>query len=232
MPLRLATGGTARAGAPPRLSSLSFEETKASLCKKLLYNKRLDPQGEALLDALVDSGGQADALGEEWWAGKFILRSCHEFARALRAAGGPLLDGAPVTLLVGRDGSVELETDLLVLGCATGLRLFGEVAVGAAEEGQAEEGQGEVLRLTARGCEFFEPSEEFGITKALVRCEEVLRPALPSHESPLLATLLRLYSDGDTLCLSIEVEGESEGPLRLLLSRDEAEFDVAKRRRG
>ena len=92
MPLRLATGGTARAGAPPRLSSLSFEETKASLCKKLLYNKRLDPQGEALLDALVDSGGQADALGEEWWAGKFILRSCHEFARALRAAGagGPL----------------------------------------------------------------------------------------------------------------------------------------------
>ena len=26
------------------------------------------------------------------------------------------------------------------------------------------------------------------------RCEEVLRPALPSHESPLLATLLRLYA--------------------------------------
>ena len=86
LPLRLATGGAARAGAP-RLSSLSLEETKASLCKKLLYNKRLDPQGEALLDALVDSGGQADAPGEEWWAGKFILRSCHEFARALRAAG-------------------------------------------------------------------------------------------------------------------------------------------------
>ena len=87
LPPRLATGGAARAGAPPRLSSLSLEETKASLCKKLLYNKRLDPQGEALLDALVDNGGQADAPGEEWWAGKFILRSCHEFARALRAAG-------------------------------------------------------------------------------------------------------------------------------------------------
>ena len=86
LPLRLATGGAARAGAP-RLSSLSLEETKASLCKKLLYNKRLDPQGVALLDALVDSGGQADAPDEEWWAGKFILRSCHEFARALRAAG-------------------------------------------------------------------------------------------------------------------------------------------------
>ena len=86
LPLRLATGGAARAGAPPRLSSLSLEETKASLCKKLLYNKRLDPQGEALLDALVDSCGQ-DSPGEERWAGKFILRSCHEFARALRAAG-------------------------------------------------------------------------------------------------------------------------------------------------
>ena len=36
------------------------------------------------------------------------------------AAGGPLLDGSPVTLLVGRDGSAELETDMLVLGCAAG----------------------------------------------------------------------------------------------------------------
>ena len=29
-------------------------------------------------------------------------------------AGGPLLDGSPVTLLVERDGSMELETDMLV----------------------------------------------------------------------------------------------------------------------
>lgn len=92
VPLRLATSvsGAKRAGAPPRLSSLSLEETKSSLCKKLLYNKKLDAQGEALLQALIDSGGEGDAPVEEWWAGKFILRSCHELACALRAAGAPL----------------------------------------------------------------------------------------------------------------------------------------------
>ena len=173
-----ATGATARAGAvPPRLCLSSPEatkaetkaETKASLCKRLLYNKQLDAQGEALLQALIDSGGGGEGEGEappspavtstaeeeveawpmiggssgyhrmagrlvttpavtaatpqavdapmtgEWWAGKFILRSCHELACALRAAGGPLLDGSPVTLLVERDGSMELETDMLVL---------------------------------------------------------------------------------------------------------------------
>ena len=146
-----ATGATARAGAvPPRLCLSSPEatkaetkaETKASLCKRLLYNKQLDAQGEALLQALIDSGGGGEGEGEappspavtstaeeeveawpmiggssgyhrmagrmvtttpavtaatpqavdapmtgEWWAGKFILRSCHELACALRAAG-------------------------------------------------------------------------------------------------------------------------------------------------
>jgi hypothetical protein len=91
-PLRLATGvsGTMRAGPPQRLSAQSLSETKASLCKKLLYNKKLDAQGEALLQALIENGGEGDAPVEEWWAGKFILRSCHELACALRAAGAPL----------------------------------------------------------------------------------------------------------------------------------------------
>ena len=52
-----------------------------------------------------------------------------------------------------------------------------------------------------------------------------------------MVTVQAAYSDGDTLCASVEMaeaemEGEGEGPLRLLLSRDEVEFDVAKRRRG
>ena len=76
VPLRLATaatGATARAGAvPPRLCLSSPEatkaetkaETKASLCKRLLYNKQLDAQGEALLQALIDSGGGGEAEGE------------------------------------------------------------------------------------------------------------------------------------------------------------------------
>ena len=64
-----------------------------------------------------------------------------------------------------------------------------------------------------------------------------MRPVLPSGESPFVATVQAAYSDGDTLCASIqmaeiEIEIEGEAPLRLLLSRDEVEFDVAKRRRG
>ena len=56
-----------------------------------------------------------------------------------------------------------------------------------------------------------------------------------------MVTVQAAYSVGDTLCASVEMaeiemegegEGEGEGPLRLLLSRDEVEFDVAKRRRG
>ena len=80
-----------------------------------------------------------------------------------------------------------------------------------------------------------------------------MRPVLPSAERPFVARVRPLYSDGDTLCASLEItaqitaqitaemaeidetaEGEAPGvpALRLLLSRDEAEYDVAKRRRG
>ena len=77
----------------------------------------------------------------------------------------------------------------------------------------------------------------------------MVRPVLPSAERPFVARVRPLYSDGDTLCASLEItaqiaaemaeidetaEGEAPGvpALRLLLSRDEAEYDVAKRRRG
>ena len=72
-------------------------------------------------------------------------------------------------------GSLTIETDMLVAGCATGLRLFGSV--------EAEAGADGGVRLLLDAHEFFEPSDEFGISKALRRCEEVLRPVLPSGES-------------------------------------------------
>ena len=142
--------------APP--PSLSLADTQEELCKALRYNKPFTEDSRALLQSLADSGS-APAAGEQWWTGKLILRSCSELAKALRAAGGPLLDGSPVTVSVSGDGEVELETDMLVLGCATGLRIFGTA-----------EADGEQLRVSASETEFFEPSEEFGITKALVRC--------------------------------------------------------------
>lgn len=85
VPLRSSMGMACR-GAP----RLSLDENKAALCKQLLYNKPLTEDGEALLRALVDGGGEAPVAGEQWWTGKLILRSCHDLARVLRAAGAPL----------------------------------------------------------------------------------------------------------------------------------------------
>ena len=48
-----------------------------------------------------------------WWAGNDEYFEC------------TILDWHVV---VGEDGSLEVETDMLVLGCATGLRLFGSAA--------------------------------------------------------------------------------------------------------
>jgi hypothetical protein len=129
----------------PRMCASSLSDTEAKLCKKLAFNKALDAAGEELVQTLVD-GGSPPEEGSDWWSGKYILRSCNELAKALRAAGGPLLDGAPVTVLVEQDGSLEIETDMLIKGCATGLRIFGQVA------------PGEQLEVTLNECEFFEPS--------------------------------------------------------------------------
>lgn len=107
-----------------------------------------------------------------------------------------------------------------MVGCATGLRLFGTSAVEA-----------ERLHVTLSGCEFFEPSEEFGITKALVKCEAELRPKLPSTAEPLTATLQAVFSDTEMLIARLEEDGE-EGGMLLVMARDEQAFDVAKRRRG
>ena len=187
------------------------------LCKALKYNKALTADGEALVQSLVDSACIADDAS--WWAGKCILRSCNTMGRALRKIGGPLLDGAPVTVLVEQDGSLEIETDMLVVGCATGLRIFGKVAA-----------DGPQLSVVLDGCEFFEPSEEFGISKALNKCESDLRPQLPADEDGRRAasTLTQIFGDGDMLVLRADAEDVG----LLVLSRAEAEYDVAKRRRG
>ena len=193
------------------------DETKEKILDALKYNKALTEDGEALLQTLVESE-TLPAAGDDWWSGKFVLRSCNTLGRALRAKGGPLLDGSPVTINIV-DGELEIETDILVLGCATGLRIFGSVAA-----------DGDRLQLSLKNPEFFEPNEEFGITKALEKCESQLRPQLPSHESPLTSTLEVLFGDEDMLCVKASVDGDDD--VMLVLSKDEAAFDVAKRLRG
>lgn len=195
-------------------------DTKAAVVSALKYNKALTEEGNGLLQSLIETQTLPGA-GEPWWKGKLILRSCNPLKMALKSRGGPLLDGAPVMVRIDDSGEVEVETDMLVLGCATGLRFFGAAVV-----------DGDALKVTLNACEFFEPSEEFGITKALNKCEAEVRPKLPSDEMPLTASLTAVFSDEEMLCVRASTDDTDAEDMILVLSRDDAAFDVAKRRRG
>ena len=208
----------------PRLSAAASSpaaEAKASLIKSLLYNKAMPENGQDLIATIEAAGG--NSLPDEWWNGCFVLNSCREVAVAMRKRGGPLLDGAPVTMTVEEAGSkVTLETDMLVVGCATGVRIFGAVV---------DKSAGSSITIEATDCEFFEPSEEFGITKALNKCEAELRPQLPSADAPVRMSFVPRYCDDEILVVAANV-GDGADPLTLVLTKDEAAVEVAKRRRG
>ena len=110
----------------PRLSAAASSpaaEAKASLIKSLLYNKAMPENGQDLIATIEAAGG--NSLPDEWWNGCFVLNSCREVAVAMRKRGGPLLDGAPVTMTVEEAGSkVTLET---CWWSAAGVRIFGAV---------------------------------------------------------------------------------------------------------
>ena len=197
----------------------ALTDVKAQLTKSLKYNKAFTETSEGLVQTLVDSAAAAPGVTGDYWAGKFMLRSSNAVEKLLRSVGAPMLDGAPVTVTVGEGGSLELETDILVLQCATGLRVFGSVA-------PEDDGSAAALSVVLSNCEFFEPSEEFGITQALEKCEAELRPKLPSDEQRVGTTLTPLFGDDDTLIFRADDVG------LLVLSRSEQEYEVAKRRRG
>lgn len=151
---------------------------------------------------------------------------------------------------VEQSGAIVIETDLLVLGCDTGLRVSGSL-----QHGMVPGDDTGLLRATLDGTEFFEPSDvhgrvsnpeltgffplprallpvppsrhrfaseqEFGITKALNKCEADLRPIMPSKEAKRVATFKALFLDEAMMLLretSKLPEGRDE-PLTLVLKR-------------
>ena len=194
------------------------------MIKSLLYNKPMPENSEQLVQVIMESGS-GTSVPDEWWLDSgFVLNSCRELSVAMRKRGGPLLDGAPVTVTVEAGNKVTVETDLLVVGCATGVRIFGSVV---------DTSRMPAISLEANDCEFFEPSEEFGITKALTKCEAELRPQLPNADAPLRMTLEPRYFDEELLIIRATIDNvEGSEPMTLVLSKDEAAVEVAKRRRG
>ena len=205
----------------PALSALA--DSKKALLKEISYNKPLQDTGKGILDELIasDSGTKE----EHWWTdGCYVLQSSCEFNRWLRGITGPLLDGAPITVTIDAEDVVCIETDMAVVGLATGLRMFGSV--------RAADDDASACVVTLNAAEFFEPSEEFGITKALNRCEEKLRPLLPSEEAPMVASLELRYADEDLLIASMEAEGREEAELLVISIRSKEAMVTMRARRG
>ena len=82
------------------MDAAAVDSAKAALRQQLLYNKPLTPDGEQLLSVLEGSSGEGAA---DLAVGKYVLNSSADLAAALRKAGGPLLDGAPVELVIKED---------------------------------------------------------------------------------------------------------------------------------
>ena len=137
-------------------STTTLDDTKEKLAQLLSYNKPYADEAAALVKVLASLSPPTEQQARR--DGRYMLRSSGEFARTLRRAtprfDTPLLDGAPVVIIVEGE-ALTIETEMLVLGCATGLRLSGSVVT---------DGAGLAASLTAG--DFFEPSEEFGIVTA------------------------------------------------------------------
>ncbi|KOO22167.1 hypothetical protein Ctob_001135, partial [Chrysochromulina tobinii] len=178
------------------------------------YNKRITDEGLALIEELAVRA--PPIIAGSWWTGRFVMSSSYLVADALKGLGmWRLLDGAPVSVAVMGE-RVELETDLLVLGCGTGLRVRGSLQLQSLVDGT------DAVRVTLDGSDFFEPTEEFGIAKALVKCEAELLPKLPSKDAPFTMLLRPTFVDEAILLLrETEIEPkERETPLTLVLSRE------------
>jgi hypothetical protein len=157
--LALSRGPAPRAAV--HLSDLqTVKDAKARLVKGLLYNKRITDEGLALIEELAVRA--PPIIAGSWWTGRFVMSSSYLVADALKGLGmWRLLDGAPVSVAVMGE-RVELETDLLVLGCGTGLRVRGSLQLQSLVDGT------DAVRVTLDGSDFFEPTEE--VKEPLFQC--------------------------------------------------------------
>ena len=90
----------------------------------------------------------------------------------------------------GSMANVELEMELQVSGYNVGLRLFGDFDAGAGDGSAAR-----ALDATVGEAAFYEPCEEFGVSRQIAIAEERLGGALAT--APFSSRLVTLYADDD-----------------------------------
>lgn len=170
--------GVARAS----LSASDLADTKAKLRKWATKKRDVDDAALELLESL----GAADS-SDAPLLGRFEVISCDALKAALKAARTPMQD---CIVLIDEAGSVTLEAESFVAACAVGIRFRGAVSAHEAER-----------RLKFSAVEFFEPTEEWGISRGLAKCEEALRPLAPSAGGVELAPLRVRFADEDMCVL-------------------------------
>ena len=144
---------------------------------------------------------------------------CREVAVAMRKVVAPC-STVPCDNTVEEAGSkVTLETDMLVVGCATGVRIFGAVV---------DKSAGSLLP-SRRPTASFRAQRSWHL-EALNKCEAELRPQLPCADAPVRMSFVPRYCDDELLMVVANVGGGTD-PLTLVLTKDEAAVEVAKRRR-
>ena len=158
----------------------------------------------AACSAFEDLAGGAAAAGVPAvaTAGRFKLLAHDALSSALKQARAPL-DAAAVA--VRDDGSLTAELDLLVGGAVVGLRLAGSLS--AAPDAAP-------LRLVFDSFEWFEPSEEFGVSRQIAMARERLDGALEGLKPYEAAIEVAFASDALLLCRDTRLGGA-----RLVLQR-------------
>jgi hypothetical protein len=165
---------------------LSVSDAKQTLVKELRYSNSLSP---AALQAFEELAAQP--LDLSWgaqppWVGRFNLLGHDALASALKGVRAPL---ESAKLIIASDGVLAAELDLFVGGAVVGLRLHGSVS--------ADE-EGERLRLRLQSAEWFEPSDEFGVSRQIALAREKLDGTLGTL--PYETTLALCFAQ-DELCV-------------------------------
>lgn len=155
---------------------------KAELVSHLVSFKRrlAEPHRDAIAQ-LAASDQQHATLRGTW-----KLLSLDPLADALKEARTPL-DSA--TVAVG-EKTISLEMELQVSGYNVGLRLSGDLDAGAGDGSAAR-----ALDATVGDAAFYEPCEEFGVSRQIAIAEERLGGALAT--APFSSRLVTLYADDD-----------------------------------
>ena len=199
-----------RALSPYMQASASIADAKATIDSSLISStpaRPLSTEALAAIERLVSDGGKGGGAG---LCGRYRLRSIHAPAAAFAALSTPL-QGRHELRVDAASGALEAELLVFIGGSAVGLRLAGSVVEVPPAAGSAAPAR---LRLSASAAELFEPSE-WGIAKAMAKCEDIFKAQLVEFEPPTLELEL-VYLDGELAVLRDPEATEAESAYYLL----------------